>query len=66
MDKSASFSKAIKEADDLFEKGLYRKALSKFETALTAAPDEESIIGVRSRIINCYARLQEVSLVEIC
>ena len=65
MDKSATFSEASKEASDLFQKGLYRKALSKFETALTAAQDEESIFAVRSWIINCYARLEEVSFSEL-
>ena len=65
MDKSVTFSETFKGARDLFEEGMYRKALSKFETALTAAPDEESIIRVRFCIIVCHARLQQVSLAEL-
>ena len=65
MDKSATFSEALKEAMDLFDVGVYREALSKFETALTAAPDERSIIAARSWIIICYERLKEVSLAEL-
>ena len=64
MDKSATFSEACKDGRDLFDAGMYRKALSKFETALTAAQDDESIIRVRLWIINCYERLKEVSLAE--
>ena len=63
MEKSAPFSEAFKGAD-LYKEGMYRKALSKFETALTAAPDEESIIGVRLWIISCHERLEQVSLAE--
>ena len=65
MDKSATFLKVFKEADGLFSAGVYRKSLSKFETALTAAPDQESIIGVRLWIINCHERLEQVSLAEL-
>ena len=65
MDKSATFLKAFKEADNLFDVGVYRKAISKFKTALTAAQDEEIIIGVRFCIINCHERLEEVSLAEL-
>ena len=65
MDKSATFLKAFKEASDFFDAGLYRKAISKFKTALTAAQDEESIIGVRFCIINCHERLEQVSLAEL-
>ena len=65
MDKSANFSKAYKEARGFFDEGMYRKALSKFETALTAAPDEKNIIAVRSWIINCHGRLEQVSLAEL-
>ena len=62
MDKSATFSEALKEARDLFLEGMYRKALSKFETALTAAQDEQSIIAARTLIILCHTYLEEVSL----
>ena len=65
MDKNATFLEAFKEADDLFDAGMYRKAISKFETALTAAPDEESMIDARFLIIDCYERLEQVSLAEL-
>jgi hypothetical protein len=66
MDKSAPFLKAFEEASDLFDAGMYRKALSRLETALTAAPDDKSIIDVRFWIVNCHERLREVSLAELC
>ena len=66
MDKSATFSETFKEASDLFDAGMYRKALSKFEMAFTVAQNDESIIRVRLWIINCYERLKEVSLAELC
>ena len=65
MEKSASFWEAYEEAKVWLKEGLYRKALSKFETALTAAQDEESIVVVRYWITNCYQRLEEVSLSEL-
>ena len=65
MDKSATFSEAFKEGRDLFKEGMYRKALLKFETALTVAQNEESIIDARFWIINCYQRLEEVSFAEL-
>ena len=65
MDKSAPFLKAFKGAMDLFKEGVYRKALLKFETSLTVAQDEESIIDARFWITNCYVRLQQVSLAEL-
>ena len=65
MDKSATFSEAFKGARDLYKKSLYRKAISKFETAITAAQDEKSIIVARFRITDCYMQLNEVSLAEL-
>ena len=65
MNESAAFSEASKRATVLFDGGMYRKAISKYETALTAAQDEDSIIDVRLWIINCYERLEEVSLAEL-
>ena len=65
MDKSAPFLKAFKRAMDLFKEGVYRKALSKFETALTVAQNEESIIGVRLWVIRCHERLEQVSLSDL-
>jgi Tfp pilus assembly protein PilF len=65
MDKSAPFLKAFKEAMGFFDEGVYRKALSKFETALTAAPDEKSAIAARSWVIACHGRLEQVSLAEL-
>ena len=64
MDKSATFSEMFKEATALFEKGLYRKALPKFEMALTATQDEKSMIDARFWIISCNQRLREVRLAE--
>ena len=61
MDKSATFSEVCKKASDLFGAGMYRKALSKFETALTAAQGEEVIVDVHFWIIQCRAYLKEVS-----
>ena len=65
MDKSATFSEAFMEADGLFKEGMYRKALSKFETSLMAAQDEDSIIDARFWIITCHARLEQVSIAEL-
>ena len=65
MDKSAPFLKAFKEAMGFFDEGVYRKALSKFETALTVAQNEESIISVRLWIIRCHERLEQVSLPDL-
>jgi hypothetical protein len=65
MDKSATFLKAFKDARDLFSAGMYHKALSKFETALTVAQDEKNMIDARFSIIDCYERLVEVSGAEL-
>ena len=65
MDKSATFSEASKRAAVLFDDGMYRKAILKFETALTVAQNEESIIHARLCVINCYQRLEEVSFAEL-
>ena len=65
MDKSATFYEVCKDGRDLFSAGMYRKAVSNFETALTAAPDEESMIDALFLIIGCYERLEEVSLAEL-
>ena len=64
MNKSATFSVAFKKARDLFKEGMYRKAISKFETALTVAQDDRGIIDVRTFVINSYTRLEEVSFSE--
>ena len=65
MDKSATFSETFKEATALFEKSLYPKALSKFETALTATQHEKNMIDARLWIIYCHGRLNEVSVAEL-
>ena len=65
MDKSATFSGVLKDATALFDAATYRKALLKFETALTVAQNEESIIHARLCVINCYQRLEEVSFAEL-
>ena len=65
MNKSAIFSEAYKKATDLFDAGMYRKALSKFETALTAAQDDDSIIDARLCVIDCYQRVEGVSIAQL-
>ena len=65
MDDSESFLEACKDARDLFDGGMYRKAPSKLISTLTAAPDERSIVDVSLWAIRCHEWLEEVSGTEL-
>ena len=65
MDDSESFSEACKDARDLFDAGMYRKAPSKLKSTLTASPDERSIVDVSLWAIRCHEWLEEVSGTEL-
>ena len=68
MDKgSNNFDAILKQGDASFVAGLYRDAISEFETALTAQQqlgiDEKDTFAFHRRIIACHGRLGEVSIV---
>ena len=65
MDKESEDLEALsKEAIDLFEIGMYRKALPKFKSAVTMAEkagDDRSATELCTCLIACHGRLHEVS-----
>ena len=66
MDKdSDNWFSTFEQGDALLNGGMYREAISKFKTALTAqqkvAKDEKNIVVIRQCIIRCHGRLEEVS-----
>jgi hypothetical protein len=70
MDKdSNNFDTILKLGDASFDAGMYRDALPKFETALTALQklghDEKKTFAIHRRIIACHERLLEVSIAEL-
>ena len=66
MDKGSDNWVAIfKEGEALFNRGMFRDALSKFKRALTYPQNPENAVNLRIWIIDCHDRLQEVSSVYI-
>ena len=62
---SDNWFSTFEQGDALLDGGMYRKAISKFEAALTArqkiGDDKESVVAIHRRIIACHGRLEEVS-----
>ena len=70
MDKASdNWISTFKQGDALLNGGMYRKALSKFETALTALQKignaEKNVFAIQQRIIACHEGLEEVSIAEL-
>ena len=65
MDKGSDDLAAVKkEADALYNAGMYRKALPKFKSALAMAEkagDEQAATALYTSVITCHDRLEEVS-----
>ena len=70
MDKDSDhWISTSKQGDALLNGGMYRKAISKFKSALTALQkighDEKNVFAIQQRIISCHEGLEEVSIAEL-
>ena len=70
MDKdSDNWISTFEQGDASFDGGMYRDALPKFKTALTALQkighDEKNVFAIQQRIISCHEGLEEVSIAEL-
>ena len=73
MDKdSDNWFSTFEQGDASFKGGMYRDALPKFETALTALAAlqkignaKENVVTIHRRIIACHEGLREVSIAEL-
>ena len=74
MDKGPDqWISTFKQADALLNGGMYRKAISKFKSALTALQKieklgnaKENVVAIHRRIIVCHELLEEVSGLAWC